>query len=343
MGTNSEPDFLWRSVKGIYFPNRHPVFQLDGKAFLHEPLPALPSAKTSAQVLEQGRKLGSPEYTAELRKEAENGTRVEQTGEYNDEDLEIALYGIRRLMDRFLLCRKKNPRALADLAANLDYGLTQLYLAAKKERNRAAAAHFSILLGKHVERLRELAFAKPQLFEALAQQLPTFPVPGSRFKEQQVANDRLIKEVLVVGKNFWRQQRRKTRESPSAKPQRAKKIAADLIDYLEKYRIVYPVLSDITNDLPPWTRKLRGLKRLPSQNCEVREDWFKLAWDVVLETTNGQPAEVDDYWVLARRRRRTGSDGRTVADAHSSIKYALRNAFRELATGKHPRSSQKRE
>ena len=340
MGKKLEHILVWRSAKGILFPNRHMPFRLDGKAFIPQSLPALPSAKSSLRMVELGKKIGSPEHIVELTQEAESAQRLEQTGEYNEEDCDNALYKLRRLMDKFLLCRKKNPSALADLASNLDYGLTQLYLAAKKEGNRAAATQFGILLAKHGERLRDLSLAKPKIFEALAHQLPTFPVPGSQFKEHQIENDRLINEVLLVGKDYWKQQHSKPRQAPTAKAQRAKKIAADLVDYLGNYRIVYPVISQITNELPFWTKKLPKLKRLSSKNWS---EWFELAWDVVLETTNGQPSEVDEYRALARRLRRKNADDRLVADAHSSISYALRMAFQELATGKHPRSSQKRD
>jgi len=337
--TGDEPPHMdvWHSERGILYADRHMPFQLDADVFKAEPVPALPTSRASRNVLDWAIKNGLPEEEiARLRKDVADAQAFEQTGDY---DCEEALYGFRRLIDRLLLCRRRNPAALKHLANNLDYGLTQLYLAAKRERNKKAATNLAWVLARSVERLQETALVQPQLFCSLAHALQAFPIMGSPFKEQQIENERLIKQVLHVGRDFWVRQHRVPRKSASGRSSRAKDIASQLIDYLQKYRIVYRPLSTLARELPGWSKRLRKLKRL---SATTWRDWFAIAWEVVLETTSGTPDEVDAYRQIARRVRRRNDSGKLVGATRSAIKDALRDAFCELATGKHPRSSQSR-
>jgi hypothetical protein len=328
---------VWRNKSGILYADRHMPFQLDTDVFNTEPLPALPASEASRNVLDWAIKNGLPEEEiARLRKDLADAQALEQTGAY---DCEEALYSLRRLIDRLLLCRRKNPAVLGALRDNLDYGLTQLYLAAKRERNKKAAGNLTWLLYVSVERLQEVALDQPQLFCSLAHALPAFPVMGSPFNEQQIENERLIKHVLHVGRDFWVRQHRKPKKSARGKSSRAKDIAVQLINYLQKYRIVYGPLSQVAPKLPGWSKRLRKLKRL---SATTWRDWFNIAWEVVMETSGGEPAEVDAYREIVRRVRRKNVYGKLVDAARGAIKEALRDAFCELATGKHPRSSQSR-
>lgn len=319
----------WRQYGGIYYPEKHVPFALDDDGFLKQPHLKLPSAESLRRLAEKF------PHAPELAGAAQNAQQWEEAGEVTIEDF----YSARQLIDKLLLCSAADPHALPLLASVAEYALVQLANVVAERRDKKAAHIFCSLLAVHVERLDQLAEKSPKLFQPLAYQLPSFPVMGSKFKAQQLANERLVTDRLDVGREHWIQQHRKGRAAPASKASRAKEIATQLIGYLQKYRIVYPALSARVADLPPWTKRLRRLKAL---SPDTWPKWFALAWEVVLETTGGKPAEVAAYQKIAGRFERSNWEKKTVKAARTAIQDALRAALQELATGKSPRAAQAR-
>lgn len=311
----------WRQVGGIYYPERNVPFELGRDGFAEQTPPKLPGAeslRTLAEKFPDDRRLADAAQQAQQWKDA-GGVAIED------------FWAGRELIDKLLSCSAVEPHALAVLAWIVEYALVQLANLVAERKNKNAATLLYSQLAIHVEKLDELAAKWPKLFQPLAYQLPSFPVMGSKFKEQQLFNEGLVKDVLDVGRDHWMQQHRKPRKSPRNKAARAKEIAAKLIGYLQKYRIVYPELSARVADLPPWTKKLRRLKAL---SPETWSNWFELAWSVVLETTGGEPSQDDAYRQIAKRFRRPGAKGTVVEAVTGAIQEALRNAFSALATGR---------
>ena len=338
--TSTESSFIiFDQVGDRFFPRCHAPFQLDSEAFRQKQLPELPSAKDKIETLQWAEDTGEglSEYE-KLKQDAAKAKRLEQKGGLTQEERDDAISKIRFGIDEFLLCRKKNPSAVADLTEMLDYGMIQLYSAVQKEQNKAAAIQLTTLLAKHVEMLRDLVLENPKMFEGFAHKHPRFPVPGSRFKDEQLKNERLLNEILVVGRDYWDQQRRKQRYTKESGP--AKEIARKLIDYLSQYRMGYNPYAD---DLPQWTKRLPKLKQI-SQGENWR-DWFQLAWEVVLETTERKPCRVAAYRLIAKRSHRKSyrQDGKCthVANLNSGIRDALSEAISELAKGISPRTEQR--
>lgn len=327
------PSEHWRKKRGIIYPERHVAFVLDGPDWPEEPPPPLPASKDafhSAKILDRS----NPKEAQKRLIKADQMRRREESGEIEWEDFRAG----RDAIDTLLLCGKKNPQALAMLAEILGYGLLQLQTLTEQTKSKRGAAELTVLLSLAVQRLKHLADKSPELLRNTARHLPSFPLLASRYKEQQLENERLL-DNLDVGAEHWWKQHRKERMSPSpSKSARAKQIAIQLIEYLHTYRTVCREVAVYATDLPAWTRKLRYLPKLSEKSWPK---WFALGWEVVRETTGGRPSEIDAYRKIASRKRRINVHNKVVDATHSAIQDALRDAFKELATGESARSAQR--
>jgi hypothetical protein len=265
--------------------------------------------------------------------EALEWRKWEESGNFDLEDFSAG----RTIINKLLLCSKRNPRAIELIAAIVGYGLTQLHALAAQRHSKVGAQQLTQVLATAVQELQQFALKSPKQFQPTAQWLPSFPMPISKNKEQQLENDRLL-VALGVGDKHWFKQHRKSRKSPSInKTARAKDIARQLIEYLQKYRIVCREIAEFADDQPAWTKKLYAL---PSLSKESWPKWFKVGWEVVLETTGGEPSEAEAYLEIARRTHRKNEYDQRVEVTHTAIKEALEDAFRQLTTGRSLRGMQ---
>ena len=331
----SGPPEPWRRKKGIFYPEQHVAFVLDGPSWPRVSAPCLPSSKEalkSAKILERIH----PNEAQDSMDRAEQMREREETGVIPSASIQDGKDAI----DTLLLCGNKNPQAFGVLAEILEYGQMGLQTLTEQAKSKQGAAELTVLLASAVERLRQFALESPKLFRETARQLPSFPMLVSDYREQQIENESLL-NILEVGAAHWWKQHRKGRGSTStSKPARAKEIAIQLIEYLQTYRDVYQEIALHATNLPAWTH---GLAHLPQLSEKSWAKWFGIGWEVVLETTGGKPSEVDAYRKIARRTQRKNAYEKPVAATHSAIKEALRDAFQELAMGRSSRSTQKRD
>ena len=209
--------------------------------------------------------------------------------------------------------------------------------------NKTAASTVVGVLSNGVVEFNNLARNKPELFRAEAREWPGIPGIITPFTEQTKNNIQLVKS-LDVGKNFPLKSPTggKKGKTPSLKTPR-NYWAVLLFSYIEYARFEvarFTVMSPERRAFftparhpAPW---LQDAVRLKSFSPDTWETWFEVAWQIVLEATEGHPEREPELFKLQSLKKEKDSKSKgkleTTPSAYSNaIKTALEIGFKYYA------------
>ncbi len=203
-----------------------------------------------------------------------------EEGEVLDREID---HEVGKLIDA-LLARAKVSEGAARNLFTLGYKLFN-GLSSLAARNDPTAAKMLVLtLRDAVNSFNLLAHAKPDIFVPTTRQMREIPGVISLNKELIEGNEGLIKKLQLGKEHSLGIYQATKRVAKLATPTNT--WASRLYDYIENARRLFTVDWSRPTQTPEWAERAIRLAPFSKNSCD---EWFEVAWLVILEATENKP------------------------------------------------------